>query len=133
MTVRKPKSMDELLYFTNRDIGKGEATVWVFKEQCGKCGKALMGKPTDEKTGRVKVRAKEYVCPKCGYTEEKAAYEQKLLAHATYTCPACSKEGETTAPFKRKKVKGTETLRLTCAECEAAIDVTKKMKEAKKA
>ena len=122
-----PKSMDELVYFTQRSIGKGEATVWVYKGKCPKCG-TTMGKPRDKK-GKVLIRAKQYVCPKCGFSAEKVAHEESLTATCLYTCQACGANGETTAPFKRKKVEGVDTLRFSCQKCSANIDVTKKMKK----
>lgn len=131
MALKQPESMEELVYFTNRDIGSGSARVWVFKQQCPKCGKALMGKPI-KPDGKPKMRAKEYVCPECSYTVEKEEYEESLTACADVTCPECGKESELEAPFKRKKIKGVPTLRLECPHCGAQIDVTKKMKQPKK-
>lgn len=130
MALRQPESMDELVYFTNRSIGNGSARVWVFKQACPKCKKALMGKPVVG--GKVKIRAKEYVCPSCSYTVEKQAFEETLTASAEYTCPSCGSAGETQAPFKRRNIEGIPTLRLQCQKCQANIDVTKKMKEKKK-
>jgi len=65
MALQEPKSMDECVYFTNRLLGNGKIRAWVFREQCPKCGKGLMGKPRDPKTGRAKIRSEEYVCPSC--------------------------------------------------------------------
>lgn len=128
--MKKPESMDEVIYYTSRDIGEGEATVWVSKQPCPKCGKALMGKPRGDK-GKVKIRAKEYVCSTCGHTVEKKEYEETLTACAEYTCPECKHKGEGEVPYKRKSVKGVKTLRFTCGKCNAYIDVTKKMKKPK--
>jgi predicted RNA-binding Zn-ribbon protein involved in translation (DUF1610 family) len=128
MALKEPASMDEIVYYTNRDLDNGgEVLCWVRKQKCPKCGKGLMGKPLDPKTGRPKIRAKEYVCPDCGYTAEKEAYEETLTAEAKYTCPHCKKKGDATGPFKRKKIDGVETLRLKCQFCGGNIDVTKKM------
>jgi predicted RNA-binding Zn-ribbon protein involved in translation (DUF1610 family) len=131
MPLKKPESMEELVYYTCRDIGAGEATVWVFRENCQKCKKALMGKPKDKK-GKVLTRAKEYVCPECGYTVEKQEYENSLIANIEYVCPNCKFRGELQAPFKRKNIEGVQTLRFQCQKCKANIDVTKKMKEKSK-
>ena len=130
MTLRQPESMDELVYFTNRTLGKGSVRVWVFKQTCPKCRKAIMGKPRDSK-GKVKTRAKEFTCPACGYTVEKQAYEESLTANADYTCPSCGSSGELEAPFKRKNIEGVPTLRFQCQKCSTNIDVTRKMKEKK--
>ena len=74
MALKQPESMDECIYFTQRSLDgdKGSVRVWVFKQGCPKCRKAIMGKPRD-KNGKVRVRAKVYVCPGCGYTLEKKA------------------------------------------------------------
>ena len=106
------------------------------KEKCPKCSKSLMGKPKDEE-GKVKIRAKEYVCPECGYTAEKDEYEKGLTANIKYICPHCKFEGEKQIPFIRKKVripdekgknKSIDSLRFQCGKCGKDIDITKKMK-----
>jgi predicted RNA-binding Zn-ribbon protein involved in translation (DUF1610 family) len=138
MSLPFPKSMDECIYFTSRDLKDddgtaiGEATAWVFRIACPKCKKGLMGKPIDEKTGKPKIRAKEYVCQECGHTEEKKEHEERLQANVQYVCPHCKHEGEKQVPFKRKNVKGVQTLRVKCDECDGNIDITKKMKQPKK-
>jgi len=137
--MRFPESMEECIYFTKRQIGeKGKATAWVFREKCPKCKKALMGKPRDEKTGKVKIRSKEYVCPECGYTMEKGAYEDTLTANIQYTCPYCGHKGEHQMSFKRKKIqvfdeetqkkKTVDALKFKCKKCGKDILITKKMK-----
>ena len=131
MMLKKPNSMDECVYFTSRTLYNGEITVWVLKETCPKCKKGIMGKPRDE-SGKVKIRAKEYVCPGCGYSVEKQAYEDTLTANAEYDCPKCRFKGEAAIPFKRKMVEGAQTLRFICEKCKAVMDVTKKFKEKKK-
>ncbi len=128
MTLKKAESMEECIYFTRRSIDDGEATAWVLKQACPKCNKSLMGKPKDEKTGKVKIRAKEYVCPECGYTVEKKAYEESLTVSIEYMCPHCKFKGEIQIPFKRKRIKGADTLRFQCQKCGKNIDITKKMK-----
>jgi predicted RNA-binding Zn-ribbon protein involved in translation (DUF1610 family) len=137
IALSEPESMDECVYYTFRGIGDGEVKAWVFKQKCPKCGKGLMGKPRDEK-GKVKIRAKHYVCPECGYTAEKDEYEKGLTANIKYICPHCKAEGETQVPFQRKKVqvfdeeeqkkKSIEVLRFQCGKCSKNIDITKKMK-----
>jgi DNA-directed RNA polymerase subunit RPC12/RpoP len=128
MALEEPKSMEELVYFTNRELDEGgQVMCWVRREICPECGEGLMGKPRNKKTGGVKVRARVYVCPECGYTVKKKEYEETLTAEAKYTCPHCQKEGEATAPFKRKKIKGVNTLRIKCQHCGGNIDITKKM------
>jgi predicted RNA-binding Zn-ribbon protein involved in translation (DUF1610 family) len=128
MTLKEPESMEECIYFTRRTIDNGKAMAWVFKEKCPKCGKALMGKPLDPKTGGAKIRAKEYVCPKCGYTVPKKEYEDTLTANIKYTCPKCGNQGETQIPFRRKSFQGVQALVFECGKCKAKIPITKKMK-----
>ncbi|MEM4267948.1 MAG: hypothetical protein QXK37_03880 [Candidatus Woesearchaeota archaeon] len=127
--IVEPENMDDLVYYTNRSIGSGSAKVWVYRQPCPKCGKAKMGKPVEN--GKVLIKAKEYLCPACGYIVEKMVYEEGLYAQAKYKCPECGFEGECIVPFKRKNINGVLTLRLKCEMCEANIDVTKKMKEPK--
>lgn len=138
MALKFPESMDECIYFTRRTINSGKACAWVFRGDCPKCGKAKMGKPRDEKTGKVKIRAKEYVCPECGHVVEKGAYEDTLTVNIQYTCPHCGNEGETQESFKRKKVqmfdeeaqkkKAVDAVKFKCGKCGKDILITKKMK-----
>jgi len=125
----EPESMEDIVYFTNRSIGSGSARAWVFKRECPKCGE-MMGKPKGS-NGKVKIRAKEYVCYKCNHTEEKQEYEESLTANIKYVCPQCSHEGETQIPFKRKTFKGAKALVFECSECSEKIPITKKMKKTK--
>ncbi|HLF54635.1 MAG TPA: hypothetical protein VI612_02860 [Candidatus Nanoarchaeia archaeon] len=131
MALRQPESTDECVYFTRRAVDKGHVMCWVFKEKCPKCGKAMMGKPRDPKTGDVKIRAKEYVCPECKYTVEKGEYEDTLTANIAYTCPHCSNKGETQIPYKRKTFEGAKALVFLCDKCKGKIPITKKMKSVK--
>ena len=129
----EPKSMEECVYFTNRAVGEnftGFVRCWVLREKCPKCKKAFMGKPVEN--GKIKIRAAEYVCPECGYSEEKTFYEEKLTANIDYTCPKCQFKGQTQMLFKRKSVLGVKTLRFNCEKCQETIDITKKMKQIKK-
>ena len=131
--------MKELVYFTQRILlPDGKAKVWVFKEKCPKCGKAFMSKPIDPKTGKPKIRAKEYVCPECGYTVEKEEYEDSLTANIEYICPNCKKKGAKQVPFKRKKITvvnpdsgkkaRVDAIVFECEFCGHKINITKKMK-----
>ena len=132
MPLKQPESMDECVYFTRRTIDDGKAMVWVLKEKCPKCKKALMTKPHDDKTGKVKIRATEYVCSECGHKEEKAAYEEKLTANIAYTCPKCKNVGEIQVPYKRKSFMGVKAIVFNCQKCNEKIPITKKMKAPKK-
>ena len=135
MALKQPASMDECVYFTRRL--KPAVVAWVLKGMCPKCKKALMGKPRGP-NGKVKIRAKEYICPACSFTMGKQEHEDTLTANITYTCPKCSLSGEIQIPYKRKKVKlfdeeegkekMAEALQFLCAKCKEKINVTKKMK-----
>jgi predicted RNA-binding Zn-ribbon protein involved in translation (DUF1610 family) len=135
MALKMPDSVEECVYFTRRS--KPQVVAWVLKEKCPKCKKALMGKPKGS-DGKVKIRAKEYVCSECGFTMEKQAYEDTLTANIQFTCPKCSFSGEHQMPFKRKKVKlfdeeegkevTADALIFNCPKCAQKIAVTKKMK-----
>ena len=134
--VTVPESTEGLVYFSNRTIGEGKAMAWVYQQKCPKCGKATMGKPKDEKTGKVKIRSKEYVCPECNNTTEKKEYEEGLTMEIQYTCPECKHKGEAEVPYKRKKVKimvdgeekKADAVVFNCGKCDAKIPITKKMK-----
>ncbi len=138
MTLKEPQSMDECVYFTNRSIGNGKIRAWVFRENCPKCGKGLMGKPRDSKTGKTKIRADEYECPECKYNVPKDEYEDTLTINIQYTCPKCNHTGENSTPFQWKKVQrldeetgkkqSIDSVRISCSKCNEKIDVTRKMK-----
>ena len=131
MALKQPESMDELLYFTRRTIEpKGRVMAWAFKKTCPECGKALMGKPVEN--GKVKVRAKEYVCPGCGHREDKKEHEKDVALNVQYTCPSCGHQAGTTTEYKRRTFKGVPAFVVQCEGCGEKIPVTKKMKEPKK-
>lgn len=129
--------MDECVYFTRRKDQNGFVKVWVFKEMCPSCGKGLMGKPRDEKTGKPRIRAKEYVCPECNYTLEADKYEDSLTACVHYEC-SCGNKDDIEISFKRKSVgivdeetgkrKSAKALVFECSKCGKRFVVTKKMK-----
>lgn len=137
MALLQPTSLGECVYFTNRTMGTGSVRAWVLREKCPKCHEGLMGKPRDEK-GKVKIRAKEYVCPKCNHVIPEDEYEKTLTANIKYKCPHCSHDDEIQIPFIRKKIKTldeeemkektADALRFQCSKCGKNIDVTKKMK-----
>lgn len=131
MTLTPPESMEGCLYFTNRSLDQqGNIMAWVYKKECPQCHKARMGKPVVK--GKVKIRAKEYVCPECNHTEEKVEHEESCTLNAIYTCPACNKDGEGSAPYKRKSFKGVKAFVVDCQHCGEKIPVTKKLKAIKK-
>jgi hypothetical protein len=129
MGITMPNSMEECIYFTNRSIDSGKAIAWVYRKECPKCHKAKMGKPVEK--GKIKIRAKEYVCPECGYTEEKQEHEESLHLEVQYTCPFCGKEGEATTPYIRKTYQGVKSCVFECEFCNEKIAITKKMKKKK--
>lgn len=130
MAIKFPNSMDEVVYFTNRKLEPaGNAKAWAFRMDCPKCKKAKMGKPVEG--GKVKIRATEYVCPSCGYTEQKAEHEAKLTLSIVYTCPACQNKGEAEVEFKRKSFEGVKAFVFACGKCGKKLGITKKMKATK--
>jgi DNA-directed RNA polymerase subunit RPC12/RpoP len=128
MALERPKSMNELAYFTKRKLGEnGKADVWVFKQKCS-CG----GIPK-----KVSLRGKEYVCPDCSKRFDKKEYEDQLVASVAYTCPGCGKFSEVQVPYARKKVtlikdngkkKRVDALVFKCDSCDYEFKITKKMK-----
>ena len=131
MVCKQPESMEELVYFTRRTLEpKGRAMAWAHKKTCPKCKEGLMGKPVDG--GKIKIRAQEYVCPKCGYEESKAEHEKTLEVCVDYTCPHCDHQGVGTSPFKRKTYMGAPAYVVECESCGGKIAITKRMKETKK-
>lgn len=131
MTLKKPASIEECVYFTNRTIGLGRAMAWVFRKQCPKCGKGVMGKP-QKKGGKVDKKADHYACYSCGYTEKNEQVENSLAINVEYKCPHCSFEGETTTEYKRKIFDGVPSYVIECQKCRKKIGLTKKLKEGKK-
>jgi predicted RNA-binding Zn-ribbon protein involved in translation (DUF1610 family) len=129
MALVPPTSTNDLLYFSNRSDGKQTIKAWTYKKICPQCKKARMGKPVSK--GKVKIRATEYVCPSCNYTEQKIPHEESLQLEAQYTCGACGKSGEGTTQYKRKTVMGVKAYLLICQHCGEKILVTKKLKEIK--
>lgn len=136
--MNKPASMDECVYYTSRVNDKGDTTAWVFREKCPKCGKALMGKPKDPKTGKVKTRATEYVCPECGHTMQKQEYEDTLTINIEYACPHCGNKSDTQVPFtwKKTRIENPETgkkktidvIKFSCDKCKKELHLARKMK-----
>ncbi len=138
--IKEPASMDNLSYFTRRQLGsKGFAIAWVERQPCPKCKKATMGKPVGS-NGKVKIRAKEYECPACHYIVDKEAYEDTLTCNINYTCPHCAEQGDASVPFDRKKVtiideeeggkkSSVEAIRFECSSCKGQINIVKKMKK----
>lgn len=131
MSLKKPASMEECVYFTNRTIDLGRAIAWVFRKECSKCKKGFMGKP-QEKGGKVDKKADHYVCYSCGYKESNDEFEKSLVLNVEYKCPYCGNEGETTTEYKRKNFEGMPSYVFECEKCHKKIGLTKKMKDTKK-
>lgn len=127
MPLKMPSSMDECIYFTRRDVDKGEVTAWVYRKDCPKC-KVKMGKPI-KKNGKADKKAPYYSCPKCGYQENNQEHEESLKLEIIYTCPYCGNKGEATIDYKRKSLKGVQAYVFECEKCKKNIPITKKMKE----
>ena len=129
MAVKMPESIDNLVYFSRRTLAddKGRAIAWTRKATCCRCKNGLMGKPVEN--GKVKVRAAEYVCPKCGHSEPKKEHEASLTTEIIYDCPfpKCSKHGEAIVPFARKSFYGKKAIVFSCAACGEKLGITKKL------
>ena len=131
MALKKPNSVEECVYFTNRTIGSGMAMAWVFRKECPKCRKEIMGKP-QKKNGKLDKKADHYVCYSCGYSESNEQLENGLILNVEYKCPYCGNEGETTTEYKRKTFDGVPSYVFECQKCKKKIGLTKKLKETKK-
>lgn len=129
--IKKPSSMEECVYFTNRTIGSGRAMAWVFRKQCPKCGKGAMGKP-QKKDGKIDKKAEYYVCYSCGYQELNEQVESSLTLNIEYKCPHCGNEGKTTTEYRRKSFEGVQSYVFECQKCNKKIGLTKKLKHTKK-
>lgn len=126
-----PDSMDKCVYFTRRNSeAEGKLIAWAEKKECPECHKGLMGKPIEK--GKKKIRATEYVCPECGYSEGKPEHEDTLTVNVQYTCPHCQHSGEATTPYKRKSFLGVKAYVFVCDGCGAKIGIAQKMKKPKK-
>lgn len=131
MALKKPASMEECVYFTNRTIGSGMAMAWVSRKECPKCKKGVMGKP-QKKGGKLDKKADHYVCYSCAYKETNEQVENSLVINIDYKCPHCGNEGETTADYKRKSFEGVQSYVFECQNCHQKIGLTNKLKESKK-
>lgn len=131
MPLKKPNSMDECVYFTNRTFDSGRATAWVFRKECPKCRKGIMGKPM-KKGGKVDKKADCYVCYSCNYSESNEQVENNLALNVEYKCPHCGNEGEATTEYKRKTFEGVPSYVFECWNCKKKIGLAKKLKEGKK-
>ena len=130
MALKKPNSMEECLYFTNRSIGEGFATAWVYRGTCPKCNTPTVGKPI-KKNGKVDKKADVYECSTCKYQEPNEETESKLKVEIQYKCPHCSNEGEATTDYKRQTFEGVPSYVFECDKCSKKIGITKKMKKSK--
>ena len=131
MAIKKPNSMEECLYFTNRSIGEGFATAWVYRKECPKCKKGRLGKPI-KKNGKVDKKADYYECPLCKYQEKNEEVEKDLKLEVEYKCPYCNNEGQTTTEYERKVFEGVPSYVFVCEKCGKKIGLTKKLKDTKK-
>ena len=131
MILKKPSSMEECLYFTNRSIGNGSATAWAYRKECPKCKKGRLGKPI-KKNGKVDKKADYYECPLCKYQETNEQVENTVKLEVQYKCPHCGNEGETTTEYKRKTFEGVPSYVFECGKCNKKIGITKKLKNTKK-
>ena len=149
MAFKKPASMEECVYFTNRTIDSGRAMAWVFRKECPKCKKGVMDKPLKPtkikdfrgaknpadflaKGGKFDKKADYYICNSCGCQESNEQVESSLIINIEYKCPHCGNEGETTTEYRRKSFEGVPAYIFECQKCKKKIGLTKKLKTTKK-
>lgn len=130
MALKKPDSMEECIYFTNRTLDSGRAVAWVFRKECPKCKKGVMGKPL-KKGNKVDKKADHYVCYSCGYSESDGVMEKSLVLNVEYKCPHCGHDGEATTEYQRKSFYGVKAYVFSCQKCGQKIGITQKLKEPK--
>ncbi len=127
-----PEHMDDLLYFTNRKLSDGtKILAYVHKKSCPECDNALMGKPINPKTKKIQIRAKEYVCPNCGYEEEKLTHENTLQLEIQYTNPQQTEKKTTHTAYKRKTYKGIPSFVFLNEFTQEKCAITKRLKAKK--
>lgn len=131
MALKKPDSMEECIYFTNRSIGEGSAIAWVYRKECPKCKKPTLGKPI-KSNGKVDKKADYYECKLCKYQESNEEAEKDLKLEVQYKCPYCDNESETIAEYERKVFEGVLSYVFECGKCNKKIGITKKLKSSKK-
>ena len=131
MDLKKPTSMEECVYFTNRTIDSGRATAWIFRKDCSKCKKDVLRKPLS-KSGKPDKKSPIYVCQSCRYEEKNEDVESSLVINVDYKCPHCGNEGETTSKYERKNFEGVPSYIFECQKCGKKIGITKKLKAGKK-
>ena len=131
MALKKPQSVEECVYFTNRTFDSGRAMAWVFRKECPKCKKDVLKKPST-KSGKPDKKSSIYVCKSCRYEEKNEDVEESLMINIEYKCPHCGDEGDTTTEYKRKSFEGVPSYVFECRKCHKKIGLTKKLKEAKK-
>jgi len=132
MELKKPNSMDECLYFTNRALGdEGFAVAWVYRKECPECKKGRLGKPL-KKDGKPDKKSPNYECPECKHQESNEEVEASLRVEIEYKCPHCGNESMTTTEHERVTFEGAKAFVFTCEKCDKKIGITKKMKKTKK-
>lgn len=131
MMMDEPESMDDLLFFTNRVTDNMRIKAWTYRPTCPKCRKGKMGKPVNEKTGKVSKKAEVYECPACHHEMPEAEIEKIAVVDVIFTCPFCRKSGQTKTPYVRKPWKGVPAYVFECTFCKEKIGITKKMKKPK--
>jgi transcription elongation factor Elf1 len=129
MSLNEPEDMSNLVYFTNRKLGDGKIMAWAERPDCPECQEAQLSKP-EKKTGPgPNTRAKKYTCNNCDFEMHEDDLREVCTLKATYTCPHCGEEGESTGEYERTKYQGTKAYVLECEHCDGRLPLTKKMKD----
>lgn len=131
MELKKPESMEDCLFFTNRSIGEGFATAWIYRPVCQSCNKSRMGKPL-KKDGKPYKKAEYYECPACKHQVPNEELEAQLKVEIEYQCPDCKNEGFATSEYIRKNFEGVKAFLFECEKCHKKLGITKRMKKTKK-
>jgi len=87
-----------------------------------------MGKPVDPKTGKVKVRSTNFVCPNCGREESKAVHEKKLVMQIRYTNQTGKEWKSATTEYKLKTWQGMKAYVFVNEFTGEKMGVTKRLK-----
>ncbi len=124
----EPDNMEDLHYYTFRELGDGKIKAWVYKDECPECGEEYLEKPETEE-GTPNTRASVYTCSNCGYEEEEEEHKHSLDLHGKYTCPHCGEDGASSTKYKRRTYYGNKAYVLRCEHCDGKLPLTKKMKE----
>jgi len=129
--MKEPESMNDLMFFTNRNMGASTIKAWVYRPLCAKCKKGRVGKPINPKSKAINKKAEYYECNHCKAQTPVEDIDKDLKVEVKYKCPGCGNEGFATTEYKRKTWQGVPAFVFECSKCKEKIGITKKMKKPK--